>query len=337
MTDQAIYFNNAQQVIPVFVQFTKADGITGTVPAAVVCTVTDPYGTATVYTYNPVNVDPNAVLSDGAGEFHLFLMPFGVSPPAPPAGLWTYTWTGVGGLVANGAQVFAGTFRVLPLTTTGSGFNVWYFSKEELKSRLEIAPTDTKDDYEIQLVAQTVTDWITTYCGRHFYRITETRTFEPRNVWTMDIDDIVTATSVDLDYDGDGVYETHWTENQQYQLMRYEGSYNLHDLGISRPRNYLQVLQGATNSNPTGGQWLPWIVPFTPRNRVSITGVWGWQDVPPNVAQAALYIAAEMFKAKDSPFGVAGIGELGLVKIQASPWVVELLRPYINVKKKVGV
>ena len=330
MTDMAIYYDNADQVIPLTVQYPV-------VPDTIILAVTDPYGTATVYTYDPSNTDPNEIVSHGNGDFHIWLTPFSGSPPLPPAGLWTYVWTAVGSLLATGAQVNTGSFRVLPYAQIGAGLTQKYCSREELKSRLQIQPSDTEDDYEIEIAIQAVTDWITNYCGRHFYRITEARTFRPDNVWTLDIDDIVTCTSVDLDYDGDGVYEVHWTENSNYQLLRYAASYNLNDAGVARPRNQLQVLQGPTNSNPIGGQWLPWLVPFTRQDRVKITGTWGWQDIPPGVNQAALYLAAEMFKAKDSPFGVAGIGDLGLVKIQSSPWAVELLRPFKNVRKAVGV
>lgn len=334
----SVYYDLENQVIPVSVSFTNSAGVL-TDPASVVLVVTDPHGNATTYNYAAPNTDPNEVVKDGTGKYHINLMPFGADP-VPPSGLWTYNWLGAGGSVANGFQVFTGTFRVLSFSQAGLGMTRWYCSMEELKSRLSMqpdAPSYNKFDYEIQLVMQTVTDWITEYCGRHFYQVHETRTFRPENVWSLMIDDIVTAESVDLDYDGDGVYEVHWVEDRDYQLLRYQSSYNTGDLGVARPRNQLQVTNGGATGNPAGGQWLPWLWPFTRQNRVSITGTWGWPDVPPNVTQAALYIAAEMFKSKDSPFGVAGIGELGIVKIQASPWVVELLRPYINVRKKVGV
>ena len=332
MTDLATYYDNAATVIPLDVEFTDAFGALAD-PATVVLTVTDPYGTATVYT--GTGADPNHIVHDSTGEYHLWLQPFGAMPK-PPAGNWTWCWTGVGGAVADGAQVFAGSFRVLPLTDVGTGYNMWYCTKEELKSRLQIDGTDTSDDHEIQIVMQAVTDWITTYCGRHFYRVTETRTFRPDNVWTLDIDDLVTCTSLDLDYDGDGVYEVHWVQDVNFQLMRTQSRYNKHNLGVARPYNNLQVTSGTTGNPAVGSGWLPWLWPFTRQDRVSITGVWGWQDIPPSVSQAALYIAAEMFKSKDSPFGVAGIGELGIVKIAASPWVVELLRPYKNMRN-VGI
>lgn len=336
MTNQPIYYNNVDQVIPVSAQFTKADGVTGTIPATVAIVVTDPHGTATTYTYTNGNVDPNNVVSDGSGAFHIWLTPFTGGSPSP-AGLWTYVWMGTGGLVNQGFQVFTGTFRVLSYADTALGMTTWYCSKEELKSRLQIAQTDTKDDYEIQLAIQSVTDWITTYCGRHFYQMSEVRTYRPGNVWNLAIDDLVTCTSLDLDYDGDGVYEVHWTENVNFQLMRIGDNYNAHNMGVARPKNYLQVLMGPANSNPIGGQWLPWLWPFTAQNRVKITGIWGWPDIPPNVTMAALILAADLFKAKDAPWGVAGIGDMGMVKVQSNPWVVELLRGYINMAAKVGV
>lgn len=334
MTDTPVYFNNAEQVIPLTSEYRNAAGAL-TDPSAIILVVTDPHGTATTYTFTNPGTDPNQIVKDSTGEYHIDLMPFsGMTPP--PSGLWTFVWTGAGGSVANGAQVEAGTFRVVPYGDLGLGMTRWYCSKEELKSRLQIDATDTGDDYEIQLAIQATSDWITRYCGRHFYRVTETRTFRPENVWQLFIDDLVTCTSVDLDYDGDGVYEVHWTEGIQYQLLRYNASYNVNDLGVAQPRNDLQVIYG-TPANPVGGQWLPWIWPFTQQNRVSITAVWGWPDVPPGVTQAALLMAADMFKMKDAPWGVAGVGELGLVKTQSNPMVVELLRPYINVRKKVGV
>ena len=335
MTDLAIYYNTADQVIPINVQFTKSDG-TGTSPNTVAIAVTDPAGTVTTYTYSGGNTDPNKVVSGSSGAYHIWLTPFtGMTPP--PAGIWTYMWMGTGGSVNQGFQVFAGTFHVLSYADIAQGMTQWYCTKEQLKSRLQIAATDTSDDYELQLAISTVTDWITTYCGRHFYQITEARTFRPDNVWNLKIDDIVTATSLDLDYDGDGVFEVHWTENTNYQLLRYDYSYNSHDQGISRPRNYLQVIGQGGVVNPIGGGWLPWLWPFTRQDRVQITGVWGWPQIPPNVNSAALILAADLFKAKDAPWGVAGIGDLGMVKVQSNPWVVELLRGYINVSKKVGV
>lgn len=327
MTDLAVHYANAATAISVTPAiFTNNAGISAD-PGTVTCIVTDPSGTATTYTY-AAGSGYNQIVKVAIGDYTLTLTGLTLG------GIYTVTWVGSGN---NVQQVFASTFRLIPLTDVGSGMNMWYCTMEELKSRLQIDQSDTDDDYEIQLAIQAVTDWITKYCGRHFYRVNETRTYRPDNVWDLLIDDLVSCTSLDLDYDGDGVYEVHWVEGRDFQLLRYMSDYNAHDLGVSQPSNQVQVLANSSGGSTTGGQWFPWLVPFMRQNRVSIQGVWGWEAIPPGVTMAALYLAAEMFKSKDSPFGVAGISDLGLVKIQASPWVVELLRPYKNVRKTVGV
>jgi hypothetical protein len=40
---------------------------------------------------------------------------------------------------------------------------------------------------------------------------------------------------------------------------------------------------------------------------------------------------------KDAPFGVAGVSDIGLVRISSNPWLVELLHNYVNPRRKVGV
>lgn len=331
MSNQPVYFNVADQVVPVTVPFTKADG-SPTSPAMVACVVTDPEGNATTYAYAPGSPAPNVVYTTGTGLFELDLQVFG---GAAPAGLWSFVWTGAGGAVANGAQVSAGAFRVLALTGN-TGFSRWYVGKEELKSRLQIAPSNTKDDYELQLAIQGVTDWITSYCGQCFYQVTEARMFAPRGVWELSVDPFVpgSITSFTLDYNGDGTFETSWTEGVNYQALREGESYNPGAFGTPRPFNYIRVLMGGTAG---GGQFFPFTWPFTHQDRVKITATWGWAEVPANIQQSALMMAADLFKTKDAPWGIAGMGDLGLVKAQANPWIIELLRPYVNPRRRVGV
>lgn len=332
MTNTKLFYDSPDQLVPVNVEFTAANGA-GTDPGTVVLAITSPHGDVTVYTYVPLDTDPDKVVSDGDGLFHVWAELFAGDPKAP-AGLWSYTWTGVGGLVSNGVQVITGSFRVLPLDSV-SGLNRWYCSKEDLKSRLGIDPGDTDDDFEIQLAVQTVTDWITSYCGQYFYRVDEVRTYAPLDgPWTLRIDNVVQLNHLKLDYDGDGVYEVEWTLGTEFDLYRYPRNYNAFDQGVARPDNFIQVISpGGT----TGGQWLPFIWPFSRQDRIQVDATWGWPDVPPNVMQASLILAADLFKAKDAPWGVAGIAEMGMVKVQSNPWVVELLRSYISGRGKVGV
>lgn len=319
-----IYYANSAQAVPV-TPVTFTTGGVATDPTSVTCVVTDPDGSSTTYNYNGLG-PYNTITRTGTGIFALSLS--GLTVP----GLYTFVWVGTG---ASVNQVTPGTFRLMSISDVGmAGMQFWYCSLEEVKSRLSI--DDTTDDYEIQLAIHTVTDWINNYCGRHFYQISEARTYRPTNVFNLHIGDLVTCNSVDLDYDGDGIFEKHWTENVNYQLLRFENRYNKHDFGVERPRDYLQVLQGST-SGPSGGMWLPWIWPFTHQDRVRVTATWGWPQIPPAITQAALILTADVFKLKDAPWGIAGLNDLGLVKTQANPLIIELLRPYVNPRNKVGV
>lgn len=62
---------------------------------------------------------------------------------------------------------------------------------------------------------------------------------------------------------------------------------------------------------------------------VRVTAVWGWPDVPDDIAQAALLQAARLYRRKDSPEGVAGSAEWGLIRVPyLDPDVRALVDPY---------
>lgn len=69
-------------------------------------------------------------------------------------------------------------------------------------------------------------------------------------------------------------------------------------------------------------------ITYTTRCEVNVTAKWGWPEVPAPVRSAALVLAAETFKLKDSPSGVAGFGEFGIVRVREIPHVHRLLAPY---------
>jgi hypothetical protein len=118
-------------------------------------------------------------------------------------------------------------------------------------------------------------------------------------------------------------------QNVDYELRLGDGLYNVNATGIARPYRQLQIIQT--------GNWFPFTWPYSRLDRVQIIGTWGWSSVPPPVTQANFILAADLFKMKDAPFGVAGVSDLGVVRIQSNPWLTEMLRPYINPRRKVGV
>ena len=283
-------------------------------PTAVSCIVTEPSGISVTHTFG--GAVPADITKSATGKYALSV------PCSPSAagidGLWAYLWVGTGVV----SDVQPGTWRVLP-----AGVGQWYTGLEELKSRLGI--TDPGDDYEIQVAIQSATTWIDEYCQRHFRRITETRTFQPDDIWLLNVDDLVSVTALAVDQDGDGVFEQPWVQGTDYQLRLGDHRYNQNPGGWPRPYRQVQVIQT--------GKWFPFTWPFTHLDRVSIQGVWGWPSVPPPVTQAALILAADIFKLKDAPFGVAGMSDLGLVRIQQNPWLTSMLERFIDTRRKVGV
>jgi hypothetical protein len=283
-------------------------------PTTVSCVVTDPSGTSVTHTY--AGALPADITKPLVGKYSL-------SVPCSPViagidGLWSYVWIGTGAV----SDVQPGTWRVLP-----ESVNQFYCGLEELKDRLGI--TDNTDDYAAQMAIQAASSWIAEYCAQPFYRLTETRTFRPHDIWALDIDPVITVTALNVDTDGDGVFEQAWVQGTDYQLLVGDNSYNVNAYGVARPYRRVQVLQA--------GKWFPFVWPYSHLDRIQISGTWGWPAVPPPVAQACLVLAAQWFKEKDAPFGILGTSDFGVTRIQQSPWTVEQLRPYIYTKRKVGV
>jgi hypothetical protein len=64
-------------------------------------------------------------------------------------------------------------------------------------------------------------------------------------------------------------------------------------------------------------------------SRVRVTARWGWPAVPDEISQAALIQASRLFKRKDSPEGIAGSAEWGVIRLgRTDPDVAALIGPY---------
>jgi hypothetical protein len=327
MANLPIYYNTPNAQVPVKVVFLNANGV-AVDPTTITLVLTDPTGTS-------ITVDPGDVIRVTTGNY---LYSYQV-PDDGIYGLWNYTWVGVGTGVVNGAQVTAGAFRLTDMNSA-AGRNRTYISMEELKSSLNDVSGQSKDDYEYQRACITSTTLIHDLCGQHFMQVIEPRTYSYDSIYELFIDPIVpgSITEFALDYEGNGDYNTIWTEGQDFQTLRYSEQYNPRNLGEARPHDFVRVLLNGVDAGVTpGGEMLPFVWAYTPNNRVKITGTWGWAEIPQNVTHAALLLAVDLFKMKDAPWGIAGMGELGMVKTQANPEVMELLAKYREPRNLVGV
>lgn len=153
------------------------------------------------------------------------------------------------------------------------------------------------------------------YCGRRFFL---DNTSSARTYWTDDtrvliFDDATTVTSIKLSTGDNGTYDYTYTVGTDYTLEPLNGrGSGLEGLPYWRARFTTAVLP--TNTSTPCAQ---------------VTATWGWAAIPEPVRQACLILASEAFKLAEAPFGVAGFGEMGVVRVgKMSPKAADMLRPY---------
>jgi len=178
-----------------------------------------------------------------------------------------------------------------------------YVTIPEFKSSIGL--TDTIDDVELADILDSVSRWIDEYCDRHFWQdVAVARTFEACHWYKLDIDDLVSITSLKTDESGDGTFETTWAASD-YQLQP-----------VDRPtgRPFTRVEAVASRRFP---------IRYTVSgraNRVEITGIWGWAAVPKPVHRACLIQANRDLKTRLSPEGNAGLDSFGgAIRVPGGP------------------
>lgn len=99
------------------------------------------------------------------------------------------------------------------------------------------------------------------------------------------------------------------------------------------------VVAWPLNAPALGGAYCRLLIPTGvlpvgyPRPTVQVTAAWGFAATPELVQEAALRKAAKLFRRKDSPEGIAGTSEFGVIRISRNedPDVMQLLAPYMPV------
>ncbi len=190
-----------------------------------------------------------------------------------------------------------------------------YITLSELKNSLELTNTSYADN-ELRMAIPAASRGVDEYCGRTFSTggTADVRYFTPYDPRVVEVDDLISATTVESDYNGDGVYETTWATTD-YVLEPANAP------SLSKPYETLRVY-------PLGNQRLTlW------PNSVKITGQFGWGDPPAGVKQATMIMATRLVqRARQAPFGVVGVGFDNIsVRIPSvDPDVRFLLEPYVK-------
>ncbi|MFF2331821.1 MULTISPECIES: phage gp6-like head-tail connector protein [unclassified Streptomyces] len=192
-----------------------------------------------------------------------------------------------------------------------------YGTVAALKKRLNIPTADTTPEELLQGALAAASRGIDRACGRRDggFKLDDEATARvystPGRVARRDdgdlllVDDIGDLTGMVVETGGGGTYTP---------LTSYETS---PDNAIADGRPVTGLLRGY-------GGW------GTATTRVRITARFGWPAIPDDIAEATLIQAARLYRRKDSPEGVTGSAEWGVVRLsRRDPDVWALIEPYI--------
>jgi hypothetical protein len=172
-----------------------------------------------------------------------------------------------------------------------------YCTLAQVKASLRI--TDTVDDALLELAVEAASREIDQATERTFYNMgTATRFFVARDAYFTEIDDLISIEHLKTDPDGDSGFQVTWSPTD-YQLEPLNGFVS----GIQTPATGIRARD-------------TYLFPIEEEEAlVQVKGVWGWSAIPTAIKQATVILASRIFKRNDSPLGVAGFGDLGIIRV----------------------
>lgn len=192
-----------------------------------------------------------------------------------------------------------------------------YVAAATLKAYMGL--TVTANDPQVAAAITSASREIDGHCRRRFYAdaATSARVYRRSTEHTVAIDDAVVGTIslVEMDTGQDGTWA--YTVNAGDWLAEPLNGVGAN--GMAWPVTRLRTLGSLTIPNDVTSH----------RPCVRVTARWGWPDIPEPVTQAALILAAETYKLREAPFGVAGFDQYGAVRIKSLPQVERLLAPFV--------
>ena len=192
-----------------------------------------------------------------------------------------------------------------------------YASLVELKASMSIPSSDTVDDTMLELAIESASRAIDTYTGRNFYSSgTATRYYAPTNNLVCDTDDIAQFIHVKT-MDSTDLFTITW-QSTDYQLEPLNGIVD----GMPTPYTRIRAI----------GDYL--FEPLDGQATVEVRAVFGYTATPIAIKQACILQASRIMKRNDSPLGVAGVGELGVIRVSSrlDPDVAQLIDGYRKLK-----
>ena len=276
--------------------------------AAVTGKTTSDFATAEAYVVaTPATTATVTVAEIGSGEYRASFTPSTGGPVTAPI-VWTLH------VVYNSGGVFrefSGVYRVVESSSDlgASIVGSSYATLAELKARLGTS-LSSNDDALTQCL-EAASRAVDGFCGRRFYQDSaQTRYFTADDSGYLEVDDLVSVTTLATDSDGDRTYEDTWASTD-YDLEPYNAA------AIAHPYTSLMTTPDGDYAFPRGV-----------RRGVKIVGTWGWPSVPDAITEATLLLASRLAKRQAAPFGVAAGEEGGVGIPSVDPDVRQLVAPY---------
>ena len=188
-----------------------------------------------------------------------------------------------------------------------------YCSLADVKASLRIS--DTIDDVLIENSINAASRMIDQYCNRYFYSSSagEVRYFKANDAYNCWIDDCQSITELRTAQSNPITYNQIWASTD-FQTI---------------PANTLAngAYQPITGLTAVYNYFFP---TWQESNLVQVTGTFGWPSVPEPVKFACIIQASRLFKRLESPLGVAGVSDMGIMRVGSSidGDVAQLINPF---------
>jgi len=181
-----------------------------------------------------------------------------------------------------------------------------YATLTQIKAYMSIS--DNTDNDLLEDLVESASRSIDRIANRRFYldAVASARLYRAYSDIFVYVDDIGTTSSlaVALDINGNGTYTKTLTLNQDYILDPLTAS------SLGRPFTQLTMV-----SNTETWPIFPGLTQNGLRPGVQVTARWGWPSVPDDINMACLILTADLYKRKDAPGGILGLGDLGVVRM----------------------
>jgi hypothetical protein len=181
-----------------------------------------------------------------------------------------------------------------------------YATLTQIKAYMSISD-DTDNDLLEDLI-ESASRSIDRIANRRFYldAVASARLYRAYSDIFVYVDDIGTTSSlvVQTDLNGNGTYARTLTLNTDYILDPLTAS------SLGRPFTQLTMV-----SNTYTWPIFPGLTQNGLRPGVQVTARWGWPSVPDDINMACLILTADLYKRKDAPGGILGLGDLGVVRM----------------------